>query len=120
MRVLMLTPEPPYPLHGGGAYRIASLLHYFAGFADVDLILISDSGKAAILPPGLVKEQQVIPLRRHAKTPLARYLRNARRAISGVPPLIDRLAGLEGSVRHALDGLALTGRPGPDPAGAAP
>ncbi len=36
----MLAPEPPYPLHGGGAYRTASLVHYFARFASVDLILI--------------------------------------------------------------------------------
>jgi len=36
--VLMLSPEPPYPLDGGGAYRTASLVHYFSRFADVDLI----------------------------------------------------------------------------------
>ena len=46
----MLSPEAPYPLHGGGAYRISSLLHYFARFAEVDLILISESGLPAPLP----------------------------------------------------------------------
>ena len=51
MNVLILSPEPPYPLQGGGAYRIASLLHYFARFAEVDLILISDNGVARNLPP---------------------------------------------------------------------
>ena len=55
MNVLTLSPEPPYPLEGGGAFRIASLLHYFARFAEVDLILISDSGAPALLPPGLVR-----------------------------------------------------------------
>ena len=42
--VLFLSPEAPYPLHGGGAYRTASLLHFFARFAQVDLILFSESG----------------------------------------------------------------------------
>src|SRR5665213_3607412 len=50
--VVILSPEPPYPLHGGGAFRIASLIHYFARFAQVDLILFSESGTPAVLPPG--------------------------------------------------------------------
>ena len=91
MEVLMLTPEPPYPLEGGGAYRIASLVHYFARFAEVDLILISESGHPALLPDGLVRSQQVIPLPHHDRGPAARYLRNAGRAMRGVPPLIDGL-----------------------------
>lgn len=102
--VLMLTPEPPYPLRGGGAYRIASLLHYFAEPCDVDLILISESGDPALIPPGLVRKQWVIPLPRHGKGTIERYLRNARRAIAGVPPLIDRLAGLESSIGHIVQG----------------
>lgn len=104
MEVLFLTPEPPYPLHGGGAFRIASLLHYFARFAQVDLLLLSDSGRAAELPPGLVRAQHVIPLPHHSRTTAARYWRNARRAIRGVPPLIDRVAGLEGPIAQALAG----------------
>ena len=60
--VVILTPEPPYPLRGGGAFRIASLIHYFARFTAVDLIFISDSGQAAELPKGLVRTQTVIPL----------------------------------------------------------
>ena len=89
MEVLFLTPEPPYPLHGGGAYRIASLFHYFAQFAQVDMLLISDSGQAAELPAGLMRSQHVIPLPRHRRATAARYLRNARRAITGVPPLVE-------------------------------
>jgi glycosyltransferase involved in cell wall biosynthesis len=104
MEVLMLTPEPPYPLNGGGAFRTASLLHYFARFAQVDLILISNSGKPALLPPGLVRSQQVIPLVHHNPGVVARYLRNASRAIRGVPPLIDRLAGLSGPIEQAIGG----------------
>ena len=102
MDVLMLSPEPPYPLNSGGAYRTASLLHYFARFAQVDLILISESGAPALLPPGLVRSQQVIPLPHHNRGAVARYVRNARRAIRGVPPLIDRLAGLSAPIENAI------------------
>ena len=100
----MLSPEPPYPLRGGGAFRIASLLHYFARFADVDLIFLSDSGKPAEIPAGLVRRQTVIPLPVHNRALWARYLRNARRALSGVPPLVDRVSGLEVEVGRALGG----------------
>src|ERR1700690_577302 len=101
MRVLMLSPEPPYPLNGGGAFRTASLLHYFARFANVDLILLSQSGTPALLPPGLVRNQHVIPLPKHNSSVVARYFRNARRAIHGVPPLIDRLTGLDDAIKQA-------------------
>ena len=100
----MLSPEPPYPLNSGGAYRTASLLHYFANFAEVDLIFISESGKPAILPPGLVRRQHVIALAPHSKSTFARYARNARRAIRAVPPLIDRLSGLESPIADAIGG----------------
>jgi glycosyltransferase involved in cell wall biosynthesis len=102
--ILMLTPEPPYPLHGGGAFRIASLVHYFARFAPVDLVLFAASGNAAVLPPGLVRSQTVIPLPFSDTARRARYLRNARRAIQGVPPLIDRFSGHPGEVARALAG----------------
>jgi len=100
--VLMLSPEPPYPLHGGGAYRTASLVHYFRRFADVDLIQISESGQPALLPPGLVRSQKVIALPPHGKGWIARYVRNASRAIRGVPPLIDRLSGLDQAIARAI------------------
>jgi glycosyltransferase involved in cell wall biosynthesis len=102
--VLMLAPEPPYPLHGGGAYRTASLVHYFARFAEVDLILFSESGKPALLPRGLVRSQNVIQLPAHGKGLWERYRRNARRALFGVPPLIDRLSGFETQLRGLLAG----------------
>lgn len=100
----MLSPEPPYPLQGGGAFRIASLLHYFAGTAEVDLILISDSGKPALLPQGLVRTQHVIPLPYHSRSKIARYIRNAGRAIRGIPPLIDRVGGLAPALKKAIGG----------------
>ena len=100
----MLSPEPPYPLRGVGAFRIASLLHYFSRFADVDLIFLSDSGKAADIPSGLVRRQVVVPLPAHSRKQAASYWRNARRAWKGVPPLVDRMAGLEAQVTRALEG----------------
>ncbi|HKD08482.1 MAG TPA: glycosyltransferase family 4 protein [Bryobacteraceae bacterium] len=100
----MLSPEAPYPLHGGGAFRTASLLHYFARFSEVDLILLSESGLPALLPPGLVRSQTVIPLPRNKKDILRRYLRNARRAAAGVPPLIDRLSGFGPAIGRAIGG----------------
>jgi polysaccharide biosynthesis protein PslH len=102
--VLMLTPEPPYPLNGGGAFRVASLAHYFAQFADLDLVLFSNTGKAAELPPGLIRSQTVIPLPAHNPGAAARYLRNARRAFWGTPPLIDRLGGHAAELTRALAG----------------
>ena len=102
--VLVLSPEPPYPLNGGGAFRIASLIHYFARFADVDLILFSESGQPAIVPPGLLRSQTVIPLPQHSRGTVARYIRNARRAIQGTPPLIDRLAGHNEEIARVISG----------------
>src|SRR5216683_3238167 len=104
MQVLMLSPEPPYPLDSGGAFRTASLLHYFARFAEVDLILISANGRPALLPPGLVRSQQVIAIPHHNPGVAARYFRNAGRAIRGVPPLIDRFAGLSAPIERAIKG----------------
>jgi len=100
----MLSPEAPYPLNGGGAYRTASLLHYFARIAPVDLIFISNTGQPALIPDGLVRRQTAIPLPRHRRDPLARYARNAMRAARGIPPLIDRLSGLGPAIQDAIGG----------------
>jgi glycosyltransferase involved in cell wall biosynthesis len=98
----MVTPEPPYPLNGGGAFRIASLAHYFAQSADLDLVIFSGTGKAAVLPPGLVRSQTIIPLPFHHSGVAARYFRNARRAFEGKPPLVDRMSGHEKKLRETL------------------
>jgi polysaccharide biosynthesis protein PslH len=98
----MLSPEAPYPLHGGGAYRTASLLHYFARLAPVDLIFISNTGQPALLPAGLVRTQSAIPLPPHRRDALARFSRNAVRALRGSPPLIDRLSGVGPAIRGAI------------------
>ena len=100
----MLSAERPYPLHGGGAYRTASLLHYFAQFADIDLILLAEDAIPAPVPAGLLRSQTVIPLPAHSKSTGARYIRNARRALLGIPPLIDRLSNLNGPISAAIAG----------------
>ena len=41
---LLLAPETPYPLAGGGALRTASMLHYLAQSHDVDLIVFRQPG----------------------------------------------------------------------------
>lgn len=104
-QVLFVSPEPPYPLNGGGALRTASLLHYAAARAEVDLVLFAVDGAsdpAAFLPPGLVREILAIPLPAHSKAIIPRVLRNTRRLLRGVPPLLDRFSGCEQAMASFL------------------
>jgi glycosyltransferase involved in cell wall biosynthesis len=93
---VMISPEAPYPMHGGGAIRTASLLHYLVTRYDVDLILFQQAGDtdpALSLPPGLVRDVRTVTLPFHSRQPLAWLLRNGRRWIVGTPPLFDRFSG---------------------------
>src|SRR5450432_429378 len=93
---LVLSPETPYPLHGGGALRTASVLHYLARDRDVDLIVFRhrpEQDPIATLPPGLVRRVCVIDLPHHRKDLAARVWRNGVRFARGVPPLVDRFRG---------------------------
>ncbi len=108
-RALFLTPEPPYPLHGGGAYRSASLLHYLAGKYDVDLVGFREPGSphpAAALPVGLAHPIGVIELTPHSRSKTARALRNLNRAVRGVAPLNDRFDRYGVQLDRLLDGRA--------------
>src|SRR5271170_7846496 len=92
----MLSPETPYPLHGGGALRTASLLNYLSQHFEVDLIVfrhLPGQDPAHALPPGLVRNVQVIDLPHHRKDLFSRTTRNAWRLARGVPPLVDRFRG---------------------------
>src|SRR5689334_19243571 len=83
-RALFLSPESPYPTQGGGALRSASLLHYLAAHADVDLIVFRQPGTAdpaQFLPPGLVRRVVTIDLPVHRTGGAARAVRNAWRLI---------------------------------------
>jgi glycosyltransferase involved in cell wall biosynthesis len=94
-RALFVAPEAPYPLHGGGALRAASLLEYLARCYTVDAIVFHTPGGRVELPSGLVERLDTIELPWHSKTGAARALRNCRRLIGGRPPLIDRFGGFD-------------------------
>jgi glycosyltransferase involved in cell wall biosynthesis len=92
----MLSPETPYPLHGGGALRTASLLNYLARDFDVDLVVFRyrpEQDPAHALPPALVRRVQVIDLPHNRKDLVSRTSRNLWRLAKGVPPLVDRFRG---------------------------
>jgi glycosyltransferase involved in cell wall biosynthesis len=106
---LMLAPETPYPLAGGGALRTASLLHYLSRKYETDLIVFRQPGAplpAEHLPPGLVRRLTVIDLPPHSQARTARLVRNAVRLLRYVPPLVDRFAGFGGAIRRAVSGRA--------------
>ena len=104
---LVLAPETPYPLKGGGALRTASLLHYLAIGYDVDLVVFRQPGApdpGQQLPAGLVRWVWVVDLPAHGRSLAARALRNALRVARGVPPLVDRFAGFGREIEQALAG----------------
>ena len=104
---LFLSPEPPYPVIGGGPLRTASLLEYAASRYLVDLIVFRQPGSpdpASAVPDGLLRRVAAIPLPRHSKALPAWVARNARRLLAGVPPLVDRFAGFEREIERLLAG----------------
>lgn len=104
---LVLSPEAPYPLHGGGQFRTASLANFLATGYDVDLIVFREPGASdprALLPDGLFREVHVVELPFHSKTTAARVVRNAGRLLRGAPPLLDRFSTAHGQVGAFLRG----------------
>lgn len=101
---LLISPEAPYPLDGGGALRTASLLQYLGERYQLDLIVFQHAGQQIIpfLPERLVRRAQVIPLREHANSFAARALRNGSRMLRRRPPLVDRFSGYEGELDHLV------------------
>src|ERR1017187_2834064 len=81
---LVLDPEAPYPLVGGGALRTASLIQYLARTRPVDLILFRQPGApdpASHLPAGLIRRASVIQLPPTGHGQTARAVRNGARVI---------------------------------------
>ncbi len=104
---VVLAPETPYPLAGGGALRTASLLHYLRRDREIDLIVFREPGApdpGRQLPQGLVRRVDVVDLPAHRADLVARAWRNAGRMARGVPPLLDRFAGFDGEIAAALAG----------------
>lgn len=103
--VLILSPEAPYPLAGGGALRTASLIQYFARTRPVDLILFRQPAApdpAAQIPRGLIRRATVIQLPATGRGQTARAVRNSGRMLRRVPPLVDRFAGFEHEIAAAI------------------
>ncbi len=106
-RALMLSPELPYPLQGGGALRTASLLNYLAQHHTVDLILfrhLDTQAPLESLPKDLVDRVLVLELPRHSRNPAARAIRNTRRLLQGRPPLVDRFDGFSAEIERFCSG----------------
>ncbi|MGO9231705.1 MAG: glycosyltransferase [Bryobacteraceae bacterium] len=104
---LLLAPEAPYPLAGGGSLRTASLLEYLGRHYSLDLIVFRQPGApepASLLPSGLVRRVTVIDLPATRRGPAARAIRNAVRLARGVPPLVDRFAGFVSQVEGTVAG----------------
>jgi glycosyltransferase involved in cell wall biosynthesis len=104
---LLLAPEAPYPLAGGGSLRTASLLEYLGRHYALDLIVFRQPGAAepaSLLPAGLVRQVTVIPLPASRRGTAARAIRNAVRLARGVPPLVDRFAGFARRMQEAVAG----------------
>jgi glycosyltransferase involved in cell wall biosynthesis len=106
-RVLILAPEAPYPLVGGGALRTASIVEYFLRRAAVDLIVFRQPGAphpSDSFVRKALRNLTVIDLPGHSRHPVGRYMRNAGRLARRVPPLVDRFSGFAAEVAAALRG----------------
>ena len=104
---LLLAPEAPYPLSGGGSLRTASLVEYLGRHYALDLIVFRQPGAAepgSLLPAGLVQRMTAIDLPATGCGRAARAVRNAVRLARGVPPLVDRFAGFDAQVERAVAG----------------
>jgi glycosyltransferase involved in cell wall biosynthesis len=86
---LVLAPEPPYPVAGGGAVRTASLCQFLATRYRLHLVTF---GAVRNIPEEFAAEVSWVDLPRHSKSWPARAARNASRLWRGVLPLSDRFA----------------------------
>lgn len=107
-QVLVISPEAPYPMAGGGALRTASVLEYLASRGcRTDLVLFSIDGgwdPRTALPAGRGGEVLLLRLPRHSKAVAARIWRNTVRLARGIPPLMDRFAGFDRQLAAWLSG----------------
>jgi glycosyltransferase involved in cell wall biosynthesis len=102
---LLLCPETPYPLAGGGALRTASLLHHLNRGYDVDLIVFRQPGAAdprGQLPVGLARHLTVLDLPANGRSFASRALRNASRVARRIPPLVDRFSAFGDAIAAAV------------------
>ena len=102
-RALFVAPEAPYPLHGGGALRSASLVEYLTRSYTLDAIVFHTPGSPVVFPPGCINRLLTIELPRHSKSYTARLLRNGHRLVRQTPPLVDRFSGFGARVAEFLE-----------------
>jgi glycosyltransferase involved in cell wall biosynthesis len=109
-RMLFVSPELPYPLRSGGPLRIYSLLRALSKRFQIHCVTFAQGGAGTqeldSLRP-MVAEITVLPLEIHRRNGLPRYLRNLKRAIRFIPPLVDRFA--EPPARRRLADLLARG-----------
>ena len=108
-RVLLLSPEAPYPLAGGGAMRSSSILQLLTRNHSVHLITFREPEAPhprESLPKGLVKDLSVVNLSHHSRGFWMRSWRNAIRLLRGVLPLTDRFGNksIRNKVLNELQG----------------
>jgi glycosyltransferase involved in cell wall biosynthesis len=104
-RALVLCPEAPYPVAGGGPVRTASLIEYLAQRYALDVIVFREPGAPRPeFPGGLIADFRTIDLPFHSRSAPARLLRNLVRFAAARPPLNDRFAGFAAPVAEFLGG----------------
>ncbi|HWR54522.1 MAG TPA: glycosyltransferase [Bryobacteraceae bacterium] len=104
---LLLCPEAPYPMTGGGSIRTASLAQYLGERYALDIIAFREPDAPdprSAVPAGIARDVHVFPLPRHGRGRLARITRNTRRLLHGRPPLNDRFGGFGPALATWLDG----------------
>lgn len=104
---VVLAPEAPYPAVGGGPLRTAALMEYLVRRAEVDVIVFREAGAPDPRADRLgevARQVMVVELPFHSRANWARLVRNLRRCVEGVPPLVDRFAGFEGQIAAGLEG----------------
>jgi glycosyltransferase involved in cell wall biosynthesis len=106
---LVLAPEAPFPVVGGGPLRTASLLAWLTRRYEVDLIVFREPGMPdprAAVPTGRFREIDVIDLPYHSKHRLAKGSRNLKRYFRGAPPLVDRFSRFDEEIKQKIGGRA--------------
>jgi polysaccharide biosynthesis protein PslH len=104
---LVLSPEAPYPIVGGGPMRTASLLARLVRKYDVDLIIFREPGvpdPRAAVPSRMFRNIDLLELPYHSKDRLARAGRNLKRYVRGAPPLVDRFSRFDREIERIIAG----------------
>ena len=102
---LLVCPEAPFPVIGGGALRTASLATYLGVHYALDLVLFREPGAPdpeAALPVGLARHVLVIQLPAHRKDAVSKTFRNLHRLVRFTPPHEDRFRGHEAAISQWL------------------